>query len=361
MIGRAAVEPPLRVGLIGYGLAGATFHAPLIRVRPDLQLSSIVTKDLERRARAHHDHPDAQLLSTPKELWARAADHDLIIVATPNSSHAPLAEAAIDAGLNVVVDKPLAVTSAQGRSLVEHAVARGVLLTVFQNRRWDGDFRTVRNLLDDGELGAVIRFESRFERWRPAVRAGAWREQAAPEEGGGLLYDLGSHLIDQANVLFGQPRLVYAELEQHRQGAQVDDDTFVALTYKGGVRAHLWMSAVAAAPGPRFRVLGLSGMYEKHGLDPQEEALRQGISPDRSNWGTEPPDRWGTLSDGEISRPIETVPGAYPEFYAHVARALREGKPPPVDPIDAVRTLEVIEAARRSATLGTTVPLAPAN
>jgi predicted dehydrogenase len=356
MIGRAPNRPPLRVGLIGYGLAGATFHAPLIRVTPDLQLTSIVTKDPERRARAHHDHPDAQLLSAPEELWARAADHDLIVVATPNISHAPLAEAAIDAGLNVVVDKPLAVTAAQGRSLVEHADAGGVLLTVFQNRRWDGDFLTVRKLLEEGSLGAVTRFESRFERWRPAVRADAWRERAAPEEAGGLLYDLGSHLIDQANVLFGQPLSVYAELDTRREGAQVDDDTFVALTYAGGVRAHLWMSAVAAAPGPRFRVLGLSGAYEKHGLDPQEDALRSGLAPDQSDWGREVPDRWGTFTDGETSRQIETSPGAYPKFYARVARALRESEAPPVDPMDAVRTLEVIEAARRSAMTGTTVP-----
>jgi scyllo-inositol 2-dehydrogenase (NADP+) len=196
----------------------------------------------------------------------------------------------------------------------------------------------------------VHRFESRFERWRPAPKPG-WRELADPEEAGGILYDLGSHLIDQALSLFGPARRVYAELERRRDGAAVDDDAFVALSHHSGVRSHLWMSAVAAQPGPRLRVLGSRGAYVKWGMDVQEEALRGGARPG-AGWGEEPEPRWGTLGADEDVRPVPTEPGDYPAFYRGVAAALREGAPPPVDPADAVAALEVIEAARRSAAEG---------
>jgi predicted dehydrogenase len=177
------------------------------------------------------------------------------VVAAPNRAHVPLARTAIDLGKAVVVDKPLALTAAEGRALVDAARARGVLLTVFQNRRWDGDLLTVRRLLTEGALGDVYRFESRFERWRPTPKPG-WRESGAPEEGGGVLVDLGSHLVDQAASCSGPVSQVYAELDRRRPGVQVDDDAFVALTHASGVRSHLWMSAVAAQLGPRLRVLG---------------------------------------------------------------------------------------------------------
>jgi scyllo-inositol 2-dehydrogenase (NADP+) len=188
-------------------------------------------------------------------------------VATSNATHLPLGLAAVQAGLAVVVDKPLALTAAKGRRLVTAARERGVLLTVFHNRRWDGDLRTLQRLLDADALGSVHRFELRFERWRPALRPGAWRELERPEAGGGLLLDLGSHLVDQALLLFGQPRSVYAEVDRRRAGVQGDDDVFVALEHPGGVRSHLWASSLAAQVGPRLRVLGDRGAYVKHGLD----------------------------------------------------------------------------------------------
>src|SRR5205823_13238590 len=188
------------------------------------------------------------------DLWARTAEHDLVVVATPNRAHVPIATASIRAGLPVVVDKPLAPTSDDGRRLISEAAERGILLTVFHNRRWDGDFLTVRRLLSDGALGPVLRFESRFERWRPSPPGpGAWRDRGGPEEAGGLLFDLGSHLVDQAMVLFGRPVKVYAEIDRRRAGAEVDDDSFVALEHPQGVRSHLWMSSVAAIRGPRLR------------------------------------------------------------------------------------------------------------
>ena len=222
------------------------------------------------------------------------------------------------------------------------------MLTVFQNRRWDGDFLTLTRLLSEGALGKPLRFESRFERWRPTPKPG-WRESGGSEEAGGLLYDLGSHLIDQALVLFGPASEVYAEMDLRRPAVEVDDDTFVAITHKSGVRSHLFMSAVAAQLGPRFRVLGSKAAYVKHGMDVQEAALRDNVGLGSTGFGHDPRDAWGQLgSGGDIER-IPTEVGSYQKFYAGVVAALRGSAPPPVDPQDAVATLEVIEAARSSA------------
>jgi predicted dehydrogenase len=342
------VTAPIRVALLGYGLAGAVFHAPLISAVEGLELAAIVTRDDERRSRAQRDHPDAALLRSPEEVWERAADLDLAVVAAANRAHVPLARSSIEAGLAVVVDKPLAASADEGRALVREARDRSVLLTVFQNRRWDGDFLTLRGLLAEGSLGELARFESRFERWRPELSAG-WRESGNPLDAGGLLNDLGSHLVDQALCLFGPASQVYAELETRRPDAQTDDDTFVALGHESGVRSHLWMSAVAAQAGPRFRVLGSRAAYVKYGLDVQEESLRSGRRPDDRLWGREPEGRWGTLGAGEQLTRVSTVPGAYQRFYEGVVLALRDGAPPPVDPEDVVAGLVVLDAARESA------------
>jgi scyllo-inositol 2-dehydrogenase (NADP+) len=240
--------------------------------------------------------------------------------------------------------------------LIDAAKKRGVLLSVFQNRRWDGDFLTVRRLIADGALGTVYRFESRFERWRPEPRR-TWREDGAPSEAGGLLYDLGSHLIDQALVLFGPATMVYAELERRRTGVVVDDDSFVALTHASGVRSHLWMSSVTAEAAPRMRVVGSRAAYTKYGLDVQEAALRAGTRPG-PGWGEEMPEHWGRLGTGEESHPVATEAGNYPEFYRLLERALRQGGTPPVVPEDAVQSLEVIDAARTSAAERRAIPMA---
>ena len=348
---------PLRVGLLGYGLAGRVFHAPLIAATPGLTLAAVVTRDPERRAALHAAHPAADALDSPEELWARASSLELVVVATPNRSHVPLARAALDAGLPVVVDKPLAPTADAARALAAHACATGHPLTVFQNRRWDGDFLTVRKLLAAGALGAIHRFESRFERWAPMPRPG-WRERGEPDEAGGVLFDLGAHLIDQALQLFGPVRAVYAELDRRRASVVVDDDAFVALAHASGTRSHLWMSKLAAQRGPRFRVLGDRAAFTKHGLDGQEPALAAGGIPGAPGWGDEPPERWGLLGEGDAARAIPTEPGGYPRFYEAVAAALRAGTPMPVNPDDAIAALDIIEAARRSADLGQTIQLA---
>ena len=353
---------PLRVGLVGYGLAGSVFHAPLITATEGLALDTVVTSNPERQQQAPAEFPDVRIAATPDELFDRAAELDLIVIASPNKTHVPLATTALKAGLPVVVDKPVAGTAAEARELATLAEDRGLLLSVYQNRRWDNDFLTLRKLLAEGELGEVWRFESRFERWRPQPKGG-WRESGDPAEIGGLLYDLGSHVVDQALVLFGPAAQVYAESDIRRPGAETDDDTFIALTHTSGVRSHLYVSATTAQLGPRFRVLGSQAGYVKYGLDPQEAALREGRRPrTTADWGTEPEALWGRVGSGESpptggGRPEPTLPGDYPAYYAAVTRALNDDGPNPVTALEAAAALDVLEAARRSARDGVAVAL----
>ncbi|OIJ98741.1 oxidoreductase [Streptomyces sp. MUSC 14] len=356
----SAAATPLRVGLIGYGLAGSVFHAPLIAATEGLALDTVVTSNPERQEQARAEFPDVRTAATPWELFDRAGELDLVVIASPNRTHVPLATTALKAGLPVVVDKPVAGTAAEARDLAALAEERGLLLSVFQNRRWDNDFLTLRRLLADGALGDVWRFESRFERWRPQPKGG-WRESGDPAEIGGLLYDLGSHVVDQALVLFGPATEVYAETDVRRPGAETDDDTFIAVTHASGVRSHLYVSATTSQLGPRFRVLGSRAGYVKYGLDPQEGALREGLRPG-PEWGAEPEALWGRVGAGESpltggGTPVPTLPGDYPAYYAAVAGALRDGAPGPVTALEAAAALDVLEAARRSARDRTTVTL----
>ncbi|MQY28987.1 Gfo/Idh/MocA family protein [Nocardia aurantia] len=339
----------IRVGVIGYGLAGAVFHAPLIAAEPRMRVAAVVTSSAERAAAARREHPDVWVAASAEELLADPGRIDLVVVATPNTTHAPIARQAIEAGLPVVVDKPFTVTTAEARALIAAADAAGVALSVFQNRRWDSDFRTVRRLVEDGRLGEVRRFESRMERWRPVVKGG-WREVGGAAEGAGYLYDLGSHLVDQALTLFGPVTDVYCELDRRRPGVAADDDAFLALTHAGGVRSQLWMSAVAGQAGPRFRVLGSENAYVVEGLDPQEADLRAGRRPgDGKPWGTVESAQWGRLGTEDHVEPLRTEPGDYPAFYRAMADALCDGAPVPVDPRDALETLTVLETARERA------------
>ena len=343
---------PLRVGLIGYGLAGRFFHTPLIAATPDFAVASVITSDLERRAAAERDIPGVQLLDTVDELWARAADHDVAVVATPNRMHGTVARAALEAGLDVVVEKPFAAHADDARALVRLAQSRGRVLTVFHNRRWDGDFLTISQILATGSIGTVTRFESRFERWQPDPHLSAWRQGSEPDAAGGLVYDLGSHLVDQAIQLFGRPSSIYAETASRRPGVAVDDDSFIALEHAGGVRSHLSVSAVAALPAARFRVLGSTGAYAKDGLDIQEEQLRAGMRPGDAGFAVEPTERWGRLFSNGQARSHPTESGRWVDFYPLLADAIRNGAPPPVDPNDAVVVIEVLEAALHSARTG---------
>lgn len=358
-----ARDEPLRVAVVGYGLAGSVFHAPLISSTPGFQIAGIVTSNETRRATARRDFPQAAILSSADEVWRDPSRYDVVVVATSNRSHVSLGLAAIEAGLPVVIDKPLAVTAEGASRLITASRARSTPLTVFQNRRWDGDFLTLRSIIERDLLGPVVRYESRFERYRPTPKPGAWRESSDPAEGGGLLLDLGSHLIDGALVLFGWPLDVYAEVSTYRPGGEADDDTFVALRFTGGIHAHLWMNTVVRTIGPRFHVSGLRGTYSKYGLDPQEPALKDGMRPGDPGWGQEPIESWGSLStdlDGlHFDGSIETLPGSYEMFYAGLRAALHGDGPLPVDPTESLATLQVIEAAQESAGAHQVVQLPP--
>lgn len=325
---------PIRTGVIGFGTAGRVFHTPFIDANPDYALHAVMTR---RRDEVLARYPDTRVVDSADALL----DHglDLVVIGSPPESHAALAEKFLDAGVAVVVDKPFTVTSAQGRALVEKADRLGVPLTVFQNRRWDGDFLTLRRLLADGALGDVWRFESRFEWWKPD-RGASWKTSTPVSAGGGILYDLGTHVIDQAVRLFGAAVPVHHEVF-NRTG--IADDAFVVLEHESGVRSHLWMNGVAAQVGPRFRVLGSQGGFTKHGLDPQEAALRDGARPTDPSFGHEPESAWGTVGINGATRTVPTEPGRYAEFYALLAQALTAGGPAPVDPMDSVRVIELIE------------------
>ena len=322
---------------------------------PGLELASIVTSGHADEAKSAHPHAD--VLPSADDLFAAANEHDLAVIAAPNRHHASLALDAIGAGLPVVVDKPLAAGIEEGERIAAAARAAGVVASVFHNRRWDGDFLTLRRLRDEGRLGSVHRLESRFERWRPEVDAERWREAADPADAGGVLFDLGPHLIDQALELLGPASSVYAEVRALRPGAQVDDDFFLALEHESGARSHLWGTTMAAQPGPRFRALGSTAAFVKWGLDVQEAALRAGASPSDPGFGADPGEAWGVLGTEEFSEPVETERGRYVEFYERMEQAIRAGEPAPVSLEAGIETLRIIEAARRSSAERTVVPL----
>jgi scyllo-inositol 2-dehydrogenase (NADP+) len=336
----------LKVAIIGYGLAGRVFHGPLIRATPGMRVDTIVTANPGRQAQARRDFPDATVLPAPDDLWSRARPCDLAVIATPSGSHGTVAGSAVDAEIAVIVEKPIATSAASARSLVAQAAARKVPIVPFFNRRWDSDQLTLSDLLAEDRLGKVLRYESRFERWRPTP-SGGWRETRGFEMGGGILLDLGVHLIDQATFLFGPVDTVYAEVRSHRGGA--DDDVFLALHHQSGVLSHLWASALSAAPGPRLRVLGDRAAFIVDHLDGQEDALRAGFVPDERLTELEPPDRWGRLLRGDATEPVPSIPGRWIDFYAGMINSLRHGGPLPVDIADAVRGLEIVDAARESA------------
>ena len=327
----------LKVGLIGYGHAGSIFHAPLLLAEPRLELCAVATS---RREQAARGLPGVECVPSPKELLADPA-LEAIVVASPNETHRELALAALAAGKHVVVDKPLATSAGEAEEMIAAAERAGRVLSVFQNRRWDGDFLTVKRLLAGGRLGRVRSYEARFDRHRPQIKAG-WREEE--KEGSGLLFDLGSHLIDQALNLFGAPESVTADVEIRRPGARVDDYFRVVLKY--GTMEAVLGAKMLGEPGPRFLVRGDAGSFEKYGLDPQEDALKAGRRPGDDGWGRDRPENHGLLTTSRGARRVETLPGAYQDYYAGLAACLLDGGPNPVPAEDARRALAVLAAAR---------------
>ena len=338
---------PLRTALHGFGLAGRVFHAPALAANPRFSLDVIVTSDPQRQAAARAAYPDTHVISRAEAAASAAAlgNVDVVVVATPPATHVALTRAALEAGCAVVVDKPFTVTSAEGDALIAFAAERGQLLTTYQNRRWDGEFLTLKKLLADGALGRVHRFESRLERWQQDISK-PWKAAAGTGDGGGILFDLGTHLIDQALQLFGPPVRVYGEVTARRPQEPADDDAFVALEHAGGVISHLWMNLSAAQRGPRLRVLGSEAAYTKELPDVQEAQIQAGILPGNPAYGVDPQEHWGWLGrDGDLT-PVPTERGNFTDFYDLLAAALLDGGPVPVNPADSVATLRIIEQVR---------------
>lgn len=337
---------PLRAGIIGFGLAGRVFHAPFLATNPAFTIAAIATSDADRAEQAAAAHPDATIMTTDA-LLAQAADLDLVVLASPPHVHREQAIAALEAGAAVVIDKPFVPTVADAEAIIAAAEKAGRPVTVFQNRRWDGDFRTVTRLVQSGALGTVHRFESTFERFG-APKRDQWQGQISAAQGGGILFDLGSHLIDQALTLFGPATLEVAELRAVREGLGSEDDAFVSLRHDSGVRSHLTMSRVAAQSGPRFRVLGDVSGYSVYGLDGQEPDLKVGRWPGAEGYGETPKAEWGLLGVDNGEQPLVPVPteaGGYPDFYEQVAASIRDGAPVPVDTRHALETVRIIEQA----------------
>lgn len=340
---------PVRTALVGFGYAGRTFHAPLIAACPDLRLEAVVSRQAETVSELW---PDARVLTSFDQALADPAI-DLIVLATPNDLHATQAGAALNAGKAVVVDKPFTLTAAEARRLATLAEERGLLLSVFHNRRWDADFLTLQTLIAEDRLGPVVRFESSFNRWRPEVRD-RWREGAGP--GAGLWYDLGPHLIDQALCLFGRPLAISCDLAILRAGGRAIDYAHAVLRY-ADKRVILHADMVTPAADARFAVHGARASWLKDGLDVQEDQLKSGLTPGAAGWGVDP--RPGVVVDG-VTGAREVVagpPGDYPAYYSAVAGAVRDGAPNPVSPQEAAAVMEVLEAGLVSAERRTEVAL----
>jgi predicted dehydrogenase len=353
---------PVRAGLIGFGYAGRTFHAPLLRTTPGLMLAAIASSQGDAVRAALGD--DVAVLPAAETLLQRD-DIELVVIATPNASHHPLALQALRAGKAVVVDKPFALDASQAEQLVREAEQRGLLLSVFHNRRWDGDFLTVRDLLASGPLGRIVHAELHFDRFRGQVRE-RWRESM--DAGGGLWLDLGPHLVDQALQLFGAPETIYADIAPVRDGAAADDWFHAQLRYIDGLRVTLHASALAAHTGPRFVLHGTRGGYRKWGLDPQEDALKAGRQPlpERlADWGADEQvgelRLWRAEEPGDVldSRPHPTRHGEYPAYYRAIGNAVRGLAPNPVPAREALAVMRLIDLGRRSAAERRELPVEP--
>jgi scyllo-inositol 2-dehydrogenase (NADP+) len=347
---------PVPVGLVGYGLAGRAFHAPVITRVPGLQLTAIVQRHGGEAAQAY---PAARIVRDVDELLA-IPEIRLVVIASPNHTHFDFAKRALESGRDVLVDKPFATSMAEALELANLARTLGRVITVYQNRRYDGDFAAIRGVIASGVLGKIANFETHYDRFRPNLKVGVWREQVGP--GNGIWFDIGPHLIDHAMTLFGEPEAITAEIRIVREKAVADDFFDVVLHYPGGLRALLSSSILAAATRPRFVLQGTQGSFTKHSYDPTELRLRAGTIPQHGAWGAEPEEDWGvlTLPEGEGFKQLR-VPGApvdYRNFYANLRDVLHGGAELAVSPQWALNVMQVLTLARESNARACTVPYA---
>ncbi|MGX9374691.1 Gfo/Idh/MocA family protein [Pantoea ananatis] len=345
------VSGPVRTALVGFGIAGSVFHAPLISHNADYRLEVIVSQDPQRVAAAQQRYPQARIVpdwpSLLQLIDSGEVALDLVVLATPPAQHRDQALAAIRRGLHLVVDKPFAPDAAAAEAMIAAARQANTRLTVFHNRRWDGDFLTLKHLVQEAAFGTVRSFESRFEWWRPEG-FGNWRDSVSLEQGGGLLLDLGSHLIDQAMQLFGPVQEASAELACYSgQQSDSDEDCFVSLLHKNGVRSRLWMNGQAALNAPRFHLLGSKRGFTHWGLDNQEPQLAAGMSPTDSQYGVTPPEKSARAGTAGESDAVVMQRGNYPAFYQLLARALLHGGPLPVETDEALAVLKLIDQLHR--------------
>ncbi len=344
----------IEVGLVGFGLAGRAFHAPVIRAVPGLHLAAIVQRS---GSEAAAKYPDVRIVRSLDELLS-IAEIRLVVIATPNETHYPFARQCLEAGRDVVVDKPFTTTLEEAKLLVQLAKKTNRLLTVYQNRRYDGDFQAIRQLLEAGTLGRIVRFETAYDRYRPQLKPGAWREVARP--GSGILFDIAPHLIDHALVLFGLPEAVTADVRIERENAAADDAFDVTLHYSNGMRAALRSSILAAAPRPRFVLLGTQGSFVKQTFDPQEMNLRRGYIPAGKPWGYETEEDWGVLTvpagDSFENRRIPSASCDYRDYYSNLRDAILGRAALAVTPEWSLDVMRLLEVARESSKRRCTLP-----
>lgn len=343
----------ISVGLIGYGMAGRTFHAPVIQAVPQLKLKKVVerhTDEARKRYSWVEVVPDATALLQDEEI-------KLIVIATPNISHFDLARQSLTANKHVVVEKPFTTTSGQAQELIDLAHQQNRVISVNHNRRWDGDFQTVKKLLEGRLLGRLVEFESHYDRFRNFQRPNAWREEEGA--GSGILFDLGSHLIDQAQVLFGMPQMITSDIRAQRDFAKTND-SFELILHYDDLKVTLKAGMLVREPSPRFILHGTAGAFVKYGFDPQEEALKQGLIPSASNWGHEAREQWGTLITDvgglELEGQVKTLAGCYQSFYQNIADVINGRAELAVKPEEAMRTIRIIELALESSEQKRSVP-----
>ena len=337
----------IKVGVIGHGYSAKTFHLPLIETSTSLTLAAISSSQKDTIAQ---QYPQVLIFETAQQLII-SGNLDLVIITAPNDVHYRLAKQCLENGINVILEKPMVTTSSEAQALADLADKRSLILSVFHNRRWDGDFLTVKKLLNNNQLGEVRFFESHFDRFRPKVKQ-RWREQ--PGQGAGIWFDLGSHLVDQAVNLFGLPKAITARCLPTREGAKTADYFHVQLHYKN-LEVVLHASSFSAAPNNRFRLEGTKGSFVKYGLDPQEEQLKQAITPNKALYGRERLKHYGRLYSEASSELIETEKGCYQQYYSEIVAALTSGGINPVNPNDGIAVIKILELAELSSLKGQTL------
>jgi scyllo-inositol 2-dehydrogenase (NADP+) len=332
---------PIKAGLIGFGTGGEFFHAPFLNSMPEFELTAVFERTKEK---SKEKYPNAQIVRTSKALFSNP-EIELIVITTPNDTHFELAKDALNAGKNVVIDKPFVVSTIEADELMNIAKAKNKLLTVYHNRRFHSDFKTLQNIIKENKIGEISEFLACFDRYRPELRPHSWKETPSP--GSGILYDLGSHLIDQALVLFGKPISISADLKMERQGANAIDNFEIQLHYKHH-KAILKAGMLVEQPGPIFKLTGAKGSYLKNGQDPQENLLRQGNMPIVSEWAIEDEENWGTLNIDGQSLKEKPAYSDYRVFYRNVFDVIRNGALPLVQSEEAKEVIYIIEQALKS-------------